>query len=360
VSHPENPPPWWPADLRWPPDEDAWRANRRRLLRRVLLTLTLFALVIVTITMFATQSSRRDWDHNGPPFPLMVLFGFGVLFLIIRLVRNARALWTYADVMHAVDRVAEGDYSVRVPEQGKGDVRQLAVSFNTMAERLAENDARRREFFADVAHELRTPLSVVRGNIEAMIDGVYPADSEHLEPLLDEIALITRLLEDLQLLATAEAGGLKLHRETVAVREFLTDIVAGFTPKADEAGVQFRVNAASDLAVSIDPMRIQQVLVNLISNALRYTPTGGSITISAERSDSELTVSVADTGSGMTGEQRAVMFDRFVKSADSGGSGLGLAIARGLVEAHSGGIGAKPTPDGGTTVWFTLPARNTL
>ncbi len=226
VRHPENPPPWWPAELSWPPDENAWRANRRRLLKRVLITLGLFALVIVALTMAAVQSSSDEWDHRGPPFPIVVLFVLGVGFLVIRLIRNARALWTYADVMHAVDRVAEGDYSVRVPEQGKGDVRQLAASFNTMAQRLADNDARRREFFADIAHELRTPLAVVRGNVEAMIDGVYPADGEHLEPLLDEIALITRLLEDLQLLATAEAGGLKLHREHVVARELASVVDA--------------------------------------------------------------------------------------------------------------------------------------
>jgi signal transduction histidine kinase len=244
---------------------------------------------------------------------------------------------------------------VRVNEYGKGDTRQLAVSFNTMVERLEENDVQRRAFFADIAHELRTPLSVVRGTIEAMLDGVYPRDPEHLSPLLDEIAVITRLLEDLQLVATAEAGGLKLYRELVDLGEIDDDLIAAFGPRASSAGITLRAEIPAGIEVEIDPVRIRQVLENLVSNAIRYTPSGGSVVVSGAIVNQDIVVSVVDTGTGMTEEQRSRMFDRFIKSADSGGSGLGLSIAKSLVEAHGGKIWAISTLNGGTTVSFSIP-----
>lgn len=354
----EDPPPWWPSDLAWPPDDNAWRINRRRVLRKFVFGLALFGFVVATIMSLTFAAVTGNWDQSKPLQAIMILFFLALLFSIVRMSRNARGFFTFADVMQAADRVATGDYTVRVNEYGKGDTRQLAVSFNTMAERLEENDTRRRAFFADIAHELRTPLSVVRGTIEAMLDGIYPPDPDHLSPLLDEIAVITRLLEDLQLVATAEAGGLKLYRELVDLGELDDDLIAAFGPRASAAGIILRAEIPAGIEVEIDPVRIRQVLENLVSNAIRYTPSGGSVVVSGAIVNQDVVISVVDTGTGMTKEQRLRMFDRFVKSADSGGSGLGLSIAKSLVEAHGGKIWSASSPDGGTTVSFSIPRHN--
>lgn len=351
----EEAPPWWPSDLAWPPDDNAWRINRRRVLRKFVFGLALFGFVVATVMSLTFAAVTGSWDHSKPLQAIMILFFLALIFSIVRISRNARGFFTFADVMQAADRVATGDYTVRVNEYGKGDTRQLAVSFNTMVERLEENDAQRRAFFADIAHELRTPLSVVRGTIEAMLDGVYPRDPEHLSPLLDEIAVITRLLEDLQLVATAEAGGLKLYREQVDLGELDDDLIAAFGPRASAAGITLRAEIPAGIEVEIDPVRIRQVLENLVSNAIRYTPSGGTVVVSGAVVDQDVVVSVVDTGTGMTEEQRSRMFDRFIKSADSGGSGLGLSIAKSLVEAHGGKIWATSNPDSGTTVAFSIP-----
>jgi signal transduction histidine kinase len=236
-----------------------------------------------------------------------------------------------------------------------------------MAQRLEANEAQRRSLLADVAHELRTPLSVIRGNLEGVLDGLYPADQAHLGPVLEETAVMARLLDDLQTLSTAEAGVLRLHRERVAPASLATDAVTAFRARAEEAGVTLRWHAAGGVPdLDVDPLRIGQVLANLLSNAVRHTPPGGSVTLSVEPAAAAGAVAgaaagavafaVADTGPGIDARELPHVFDRFVKSVDSGGAGLGLAIAKSLVEAHGGSIGAESAPGRGTTMRFLLPA----
>jgi two-component system OmpR family sensor kinase/two-component system sensor histidine kinase BaeS len=225
------------------------------------------------------------------------------------------------EVMEAADRVAGGDYSTRVQVRGPGEVGRLANAFNQMTERLQVNETQRRALLADVAHELRTPLSVIRGNVEGMLDGVYPPDQAHLGPLLEETAVMARLLDDLQTLSTAEAGVLRLHRERVDPAALATDALA-----------------------------------NLLTNAIRHTPAGGSVRVVVEPDPAGVAVVVADTGPGIDPGDLAHVFGRFVKSADSGGAGLGLAIARSLVEAHGGRITAQSAPGQGTVMRFSLPS----
>jgi two-component system OmpR family sensor kinase/two-component system sensor histidine kinase BaeS len=301
---------------------------------------------------YGPGTAGRGW--NGPPFGLLILGLLTVAFLAGRAVRRMAA--PIGDVMEAADRVAGGDYSTRVQVRGPGEVGRLAHSFNQMTERLQANETQRRALLADVAHELRTPLSVIRGNVEGMLDGVYPPDEVHLGPLLEETAVMARLLDDLQTLSTAEAGVLRLHRERVDPAALATDAVATFRARADRAGVTLTCRAPDPVPeVDVDPVRIGEVLANLLTNAIRHTPAGGSVRVVVEPDPAGVAVVVADTGPGIDPRDLAHVFDRFVKSADSGGAGLGLAIARTLVEAHGGGITARSAPGQGTAMRFVLP-----
>jgi two-component system OmpR family sensor kinase/two-component system sensor histidine kinase BaeS len=297
--------------------------------------------------------------HPGGAAFAAALLGLAALVVGVAIVgfvfrRTARPLQS---VMDAADRVAAGDYDVKLREDGPPDVRRLARSFNEMTERLGEAERRRRDLLADLAHELRTPLSVIRGNAEGMLDGLYPLDRAHLDPVLDETKVMSRLLDDLRTLSTAEAGALRLHREQVDPATVVDDAVGSFRSQADAAGVTLEARMAPGLpAIDADPFRIGEVLSNLLSNALRHTPSGGSITVSAAATDRGVAFTVADTGSGIPAAALPHVFDRFAKGEDSPGAGLGLAIAKSLVEAHGGELTAESDPGRGTTMRFVLPA----
>ena len=331
---------------------------RRRFLRWIVLILVLFlvlgfaasALAVVVLT-------EGPGGHRGLIMAAGIL---GVLLLVLalaavgRLVRRAAA--PLGDVMDAADRVAAGDHDVRVEERGPREMRRLARSFNAMVERLRAAEQQRRNLLADVTHELRTPLSVIRGDVEGILDGVYTADRDHLEPVLKEARVMTRLLDDLQTLSTAEAGALRLHRQPVEPEVLVGEAVSSFRARAGNARLSLEQRVDGGLpAVDVDPVRIGEVLANLLSNALRHTPTGGTVVVTAERHPRGVWFSVQDTGPGIPPEILPHVFDRFVKRGDSRGAGLGLAIARSLVEAHGGEITAEST-ESGTSMRFILPA----
>ena len=260
--------------------------------------------------------------------------------------------------MEAADRVAAGDHDVQVPERGPRRFRRLARSFNAMTERLRASERERRNLIADVAHELRTPLTVIQGQTEGLLDGLYPADREHLEPLLEETRVMSRLLNDLLTLSTAEAGALQLHREPVQPQTLMHEALEAFEGPAALVGVTLDSDVSSALpTLDADPVRIGEVLANLLSNALRHTPSGGRISVSAEPADGAVEFVVTDTGSGITLDALPNVFDRFVKAVDSSGAGLGLAIAKSLVQAHGGMISAESPPGEGTAMSFLLPAE---
>lgn len=363
-------PPWWPEGEPFPPHGwGSWGGMRRRFVRRVLIGVGVLVLLLVVSGLVLGWVFGGGWDRGqaeGPPaffpFPLFVLVGLFVAFVfVMRGVR--RTAGPVGDVMEAVGRVADGDLSARVEARGGPDDRQLAEAFNRMAGRLETDEERRRELLADLAHELRTPLAVIRGNVEAMLDGLYPADPHHLRTLLAETDVLGRLLDDLRTLSTAEAGALVLHREPIAPRALIDDAVATFIGEAEERGVALVSNASDDLpTIEVDALRIGEVFSNLLQNALRHTPRGGRIEVAASRASlgdaAAIMFRVADTGTGIADEMLPVVFDRFVKTSDSGGTGLGLAIARGLVEAHGGtiAVASHTAMDGstGTTISFTL------
>jgi signal transduction histidine kinase len=269
-----------------------------------------------------------------------------------------------ADVMTAADAVAEGDLSVRVEEDKPGEFGQLARSFNRMVGELERSDQQRRNLTADVAHELRTPLHIIQGNLEGVLDDVYEPTDEHIQATLEETQQLSRLVEDLRTLSLAEAGQLPLVWESVDVAELLADVRTSFSGQAEAADLDLRVEADSDLpTIRGDVGRLDQVLSNLVANAVRHTPPGGSITLEAEaiRGDGAR-ICVRDTGEGIPADDLPYVFDRFWKGdrsrtrAGGGGSGLGLAIARQLVNAHGGTICVESEPGKGTTFIVELPS----
>jgi signal transduction histidine kinase len=262
--------------------------------------------------------------------------------------------------MEAVGQVEAGDYSTRVAEHGPREVRALVRAFNAMTERLQLNEIQRRNLLADVTHELRTPLTVIQGNLEGLLDGVYPRDEAHLEAILEDTRVLARLIDDLRTLSLAESGALQLHREPTDLSVLASETMTSFKAQAEAASVALRVAMPDDMPLlELDPVRLREVLANLISNALCYTPAGGSVQLMGQLNlpDQKVTLSVSDTGSGIAPQDLPHIFDRFYKAGNSRGTGLGLAIAKNVITAHGGEISAQSDglPGHGTTIRFTLP-----
>jgi signal transduction histidine kinase len=263
------------------------------------------------------------------------------------------------ELVEASNKVAEGDYAVRVEERGPSETRSLTRGFNSMAERLQEHHERRQNMLADVSHELRTPITVIQGNVEGILDGMYPADEARLQSILEETQILSRLVDDLRTMALAESGSLQLRREPVELKPLIQDIVSGFDVQAKEKGIRLEEQLSDVEAVNIDPLRVREILTNLLSNAVRYTPAGGAVRVGLSESGSSgkgsVTIFVQDSGPGISSSDLPHIFDRFYRSSDSGGMGLGLSIAKYLVEAHGGKIWAESEVGQGTRILFTLP-----
>jgi signal transduction histidine kinase len=243
-----------------------------------------------------------------------------------------------------------------VPEQGPRSLRAVAHAFNSMTARLEMQDRQRRHLLADIAHELRTPLSVIQGRLEGVLDGVYPRDEAQIRQVLGDARTLSRLVDDLRTLAHAESGTLALDKEPTDLGVLAHDVIDTFSAEAAAGGVSLQLEATAEPPlVLVDPLRIREVLINLMSNALRHTPAGGSVTIAIRAESNRVVVQVADTGKGMTPEETSKVFERFYKGPQSRGSGLGLTIARNLVIAHHGEIRCDSRPGTGTTFTFTLP-----
>jgi signal transduction histidine kinase len=325
-----------------------WRVGCFVVAFLVLLSLLAAAVIWLVSTLLGTQAPAIVLGI------LLVLLFAMVARGVLRGVRGSAG--AAADLIEAAGRVEEGDYGARVPERGPGEVRALARAFNAMSARLEATEEERRRLLADVSHELRTPLSVIRGNLEGMLDGLYPADAAHLDVILEETRLLERLVEDLRTLSMAESGALRLHREPTDLPALLREVASGHGPQADAAGVELEVRVADDLPITeLDPARIRQVVGNLLANALRYAPSRGRVTLRADRVAQAIAVEVADNGPGIAPELIGRIFERFYRSPDSQGSGLGLPIARSLVMAHGGEISATSEPGSGTRIRFTLP-----
>jgi two-component system sensor histidine kinase BaeS len=232
----------------------------------------------------------------------------------------------------------------------------MARAFNAMSSRLATMDRNRRAFVADLAHEFRTPLAIIRGQAEAIGDGVYPADAAHVAPILDGTQSLETLVDALGTMTLADVGSLRLQKEAVEVGVLVNSSIAAFQSMADAGGVELNSDVAADIPpIDADPARIRGVLLNLLSNAIRYTPSGGSVTVNAHPSEGHVVITVRDTGLGIPEEIRPHVFERFVKGPGSPGAGLGLAIAKDVVAAHGGSIELNSETGKGTEVRLTLP-----
>jgi two-component system OmpR family sensor kinase/two-component system sensor histidine kinase BaeS len=323
----------------------------------------LFLLAVALVLFLALgplQETLPGWE-----FWLLLLCVVPLSFMLLAGGLGGWAFRRYggpmAELMAAADAVADGDFSVRVSEHGPRDIRRLAVSFNRMTAELRQAETQRRNLTADVAHELRTPLTIIQGNLEGVLDGVYPPTEEHVQATLDETRLLARLVEDLQTLSLAESGQLPLHPVRISVADLLADTAASFAGEAATASVDLQTHIpdeAASLEVEVDPDRIEQVLANLVANALRYTPAGGRINLGAEALPGGVRLTVEDTGAGISSEDLPYVFDRFWRGDKSrtrqgySGSGLGLAIARQLVEANGGVIRVESEVGRGTR--FTI------
>jgi signal transduction histidine kinase len=357
-DHRRGPPPWWPAGEPWPPRryDVRWRHPRARFIRRAVIFFG-FLLFLSAVGAATLVSKFMGGYAPGAQLHFPPLAIFAVLFVLALVaIATRRIAFPLGDIVEAANRVADGDFSARIYEHGPPTVRTVGAAFNSMAERLEAQDRQRRNLMADIAHELRTPLSVLQGRLEGLLDGVYPRDDATLTIVIEETRLLARLVEDLRTLANAESGTLTLRKEPTDLAILVQDVVGSFSGEAAERKVTVRFEAPADLPlVSIDPLRIREVLVNLLSNAFRHTPGGGAISIAAESRARDILVSVADSGPGIPGDELPKVFERFYKGQTSRGSGLGLTIARNLVAAHGGEIRAENRPGSGAILTFTLP-----
>ncbi|WP_328989773.1 HAMP domain-containing histidine kinase [Kribbella sp. NBC_01245] len=260
----------------------------------------------------------------------------------------------------AAQQMASGHRGARVPVSGTDEVARLGHAFNAMAASIEQHDHQRKAMVSDVAHELRTPLANIKGYLVASEDGVVPLDGALVGSLLEEADLLERLVVDLQDLALADAGMLRLHRERRDLADLAQQVVAAHRPKAEAAEVVLTASAEGPVFATVDGARIRQAIGNLVSNALRFTPAGGRVTVSVRTSGGRATIDVTDTGTGIAPEHLPRLFDRFYRvdesrSRETGGSGLGLAITKHLIEAHHGRIGVTSTPNTGSTFTLELP-----
>ena len=360
---PPAPPPWWPAGAVWPPEEAAAREQRGRYRRR---QFTGWAIVVLAWAAYSVASllvplvrwlAGTSAAAGAPSLPLPALLMALVFAAAAILVLGRRVGTPIGDVVAAAERVAEGDREVRIRENGPPWLRSVARAFNSMTSRLERQQQQRRELMADVAHELRTPLTAMQGRLEGMLDGVYPKDEAHVAQVLDDTRMLARLVEDLRTLAESEAGALALQKEPTDVGALVRDTAVSFQAMADTRHVRLAVRADDLPPVEIDPVRVREVMTNLVSNAIRHSPAGGTIRIDATSEERAVRVRVSDSGPGVAAADLPRIFDRFYKGSSSNGSGIGLTIARNLVAAHGGTIAAANRDGGGLEVAFTLPLR---
>jgi signal transduction histidine kinase len=327
--------------------------------RSIKMKLGLAVVLSLSVTLVAVVIGIKSGLAPRYTVPLGLLLSLAIVQVLARgMVSPLREMAAAATAMSA------GDYGRRVTATSRDEVGELAVAFNRMADDLAAVDEQRRRLVADVSHELRTPLTALQALLENLADGVVSPDRATLQTAVAQTQRLGRLVAQLLDLSRLEAGALPLHREAVRLQPFLALLVAEAVGAADAAGRDVRLEAVvepADLGADADPERLHQVLANLLDNATRHSPAGGTVRLSARRTGSDITLAVSDEGPGIDPAERERVFERFARTDTAragvdGGSGLGLSITRWLVELHGGTVAVADVSPGCTVV-VTLPGR---
>ncbi|NLB72476.1 MAG: HAMP domain-containing protein [Firmicutes bacterium] len=287
---------------------------------------------------------------------IVALIGIGLAFIFSRHLSQP-----LSELAVAARQMASGDFDVKIQVPTGDEMEEVAHAFNFMKDSLKANEEARHKLVADVAHELRTPLSVLRGNLESMQEGIVEPTQETIVSLHDEVLRLSRIVQDLLNLGQMESGGFPLSLQLTNIEEVIARVTSVFAAETDARGISLDTNMQSELPhTQADPDRIAQVLVNLLANAVHHTPDCGRISVSASRTDDNIVVSVTDSGPGIAEEDLTHVFDRFYRTDSArdraaGGTGLGLSIAKGIITAHKGTIRVESKPGAGTTFTFILP-----
>ncbi|WBQ05543.1 sensor histidine kinase [Kribbella sp. CA-293567] len=308
------------------------------------------------------KSSFNVFSGEGLARTAATALGVLLIAALVMVFAGRRLVRPILALTGAAQRMTNGDHAARVPVSGRDEVARLGHAFNAMAESIQHHDHQRKAMVSDVAHELRTPLANIKGYLVASEDGVVPLDSALVTSLLEEAGLLERLVADLQDLALADAGKLRMHPELKDLSELAQQVVSAHRPAADAAGVTLTAEVTGPAPAVVDNARIRQALGNLVSNAIRFTPADGRVIVGVRRVGDGYKLTVTDNGTGIAEEHLPYLFDRFYRAEQSrsrttGGSGLGLAITKHLVEAHRGTIAATSRLGHGSTFTIQLPAR---
>jgi two-component system sensor histidine kinase BaeS len=335
---------------------------------RLIISMVIFLLLFmggasIFLYLFFSEytGSRNSWLLLFVPFAVIAM---AIIAAYLFYTRYGRPL---GQIFNAIDSVVEGNLSVRVPASDSSQLFELTQRFNKMLSELERAEQQRRNLTADIAHELRTPLHIIQGNLEGIMDGVYQPTPEHINTTLEETKLLARLVNDLQTLSLAETGQLPLHPTRFLLADLIDDLTSSFSSQAASLGIDLKTSITDqNQELTADYDRLNQVLSNLISNALRHTPSGGTVAVHTESIQKEsgpakfaVRITIQDTGSGIPAEDLPFIFDRFWRGDKSRSerthSGLGLAIAKQLIRAHGGTVAAQSVVGTGSSFVIELP-----
>ncbi|MDA8077598.1 MAG: ATP-binding protein [Nitrospiraceae bacterium] len=303
---------------------------------------------------FLRPSKEHVFISRSNTLLLISLIGLGGIAVLLSVVSARRLTKPIRGLTEAASAIGAGDLTRRVAATGKDELSVLSEAFNRMALALEKQEGLRRKLTANIAHELRTPIAAVRGELEGMMDGYIPMDKEHVQSLYAEINRLRKIIEAIEELSNAEASSLNLDRRQVDLRPFLTNIAERFGRLFAEKGVSLDVSCDDGLTVQADPERLSQIIINLLGNALKATAAGGGVRITASAKEGAVVIEVADNGVGIREEDLPYVFERFYRASE-GGLGLGLAIVRELLDAHGGSIACRSEYGKGAAFTITLP-----